>query len=130
MTTVVAGLIERDGRFLIGQRRADRAHPLKWEFPGGKVEAGEDPCEALHRELWEELEIRATVGPEIARYEYAYGAKPPIELIFYRVAAFSGAPRNRIFERIEWVALHELADRDFLEGDVDFVKRLSGSGLT
>ncbi|MDQ6666328.1 MAG: (deoxy)nucleoside triphosphate pyrophosphohydrolase [Acidobacteriota bacterium] len=126
MITVVAALIERDNRFLIGQRRADQAHPLKWEFPGGKVEAGEKPRDALARELWEELEIRAAIGPEIARYQYTYGAKPPMELIFYEVDEFSGPPRNRIFERIAWVERLELAARDFLEGDVDLVKRLSG----
>ena len=55
MTTVVAGILERDGRILICQRKADQAHPLKWEFPGGKVEAGEEPEAALQRELNEEL---------------------------------------------------------------------------
>lgn len=127
---VVAALIERDGRFLIGRRRPDQAHPLKWEFAGGKVEAGEEPRAALARELWEELEIRAAIGPELARYEYAYEAKPPIELIFYRVIGFAGTPRNRIFESIEWVSRRELATRDFLEGDTEFVKGLSGSAST
>lgn len=127
---VVAALIERDGRFLIGRRRPDQAHPLKWEFAGGKVEAGEEPRAALARELWEELEIRAAIGPELARYEYAYEAKPPIELIFYRVIGFPGTPRNRIFESIEWVSRRELATRDFLEGDTEFVKGLSGSAST
>ena len=59
---VSAGVIQREGRILVGQRRRGDRHPLKWEFPGGKVEAGETPQQALVRELREELQIEATVG--------------------------------------------------------------------
>ena len=54
MNTVVAAVIERDGKILICQRRRGQAHELKWEFPGGKVENGETPDQALERELREE----------------------------------------------------------------------------
>ena len=67
VTTVVAAVIERDGRILIGQRPPNKQHPLKWEFPGGKLETGEDPRDGLARELTEELDIRPEIGPEIAR---------------------------------------------------------------
>ena len=63
---VVAGIIERDGEILICQRRRDDSHALKWEFPGGKVERGESPEEALERELREELDIQAKIGPQLA----------------------------------------------------------------
>ena len=70
---VVAGVIERDARILICRRRADaRHHPLKWEFPGGKVEPGEEPRAALARELGEELGIRAEIGEEIESFAYQY----------------------------------------------------------
>ena len=72
MTTVVAAVIERDGRILICQRRRGQAHELKWEFPGGKLEPGESPEVALRRELREELAIDAAPETEITRYEYAY----------------------------------------------------------
>ena len=72
MTVVVAGVLERDGKILICRRRADQPHPLKWEFPGGKIEAGESPEFALMRELREELGIEATAGAELMRYEFAY----------------------------------------------------------
>ena len=85
MTTVVAAVIERDGLVLIGQRKPTGQHPLRWEFPGGKVEPGEAPEAALARELDEELGIQARVGPEIMRYEYQYPGRPPILLIFYSV---------------------------------------------
>lgn len=125
MTVVVAAVIERDGLILICQRPPGQAHPLKWEFPGGKVEPDEAPVDALHRELEEELGIAARIGPEITRYEFAYPGKPPILLIFYSVNEFTGEPENRIFQQMRWETASRLPDYDFLEGDVDFVRTLS-----
>jgi 8-oxo-dGTP diphosphatase len=82
MRTVAAGVLERDGRILIGRRRADQNHALKWEFPGGKVEPNETPRAALVRELGEELGIEAECGPELMRYEFGYPGKRPLLLIF------------------------------------------------
>ena len=73
---VVAAVIERNQKILIGQRRRNGNHPLKWEFPGGKVEPGEDPKDALERELKEELAIEATIGEELDRYDVQYGDGP------------------------------------------------------
>src|SRR2546427_9656976 len=125
MTTVVAAVIPRDGLILICRRRPDQLHPLKWEFPGGKVEPGEAPADALRRELEEELGIRAQIGPEMTRYEYAYPGRPPILLVFYRVAEFEGEPRNLCFAEMRWEAPPRLREYDFLEGDVDFVRGLA-----
>ncbi len=126
MTTVVAAIIRRGGHILVCRRSASSpAHPLKWEFPGGKVEAGEAPPQALARELHEELEIRAAIGPEVERYQFAYPGKSPILLIFFNVVEFEGEPRNRIFEEIRWVAPPDLPRLDFLEGDIDFVSRFN-----
>jgi len=127
LTTVVAAVIRRGGRILICRRTAAQAHPLKWEFPGGKVEEGETPPEALSRELREELAIEVSIGAELEQYEYCYPGKRPFLLIFYGVTAFSGEPRNCVFEQIEWVAPPDLPAFDFLEGDVDFVRRLASS---
>jgi 8-oxo-dGTP diphosphatase len=124
MTTVVAALLERDGLVLACRRRESDPHPLKWEFPGGKVEAEESPTDALRRELQEELGIAAEIGEEVTRYEYCYPGKKPILLIFYRVTNFAGEPRNRVFQEILWVPAIRLRDLDFLEGDVDFVRTL------
>jgi 8-oxo-dGTP diphosphatase len=122
MTTVVAAVIERDGRILICQRRKGQAHELKWEFPGGKVEAQETPETALRRELREELGIEASLDAEITRYEYSYPNRPALLLIFFRVTRFNGEPRNLIFERMEWEPRERLPDYDFLEGDIEFIK--------
>jgi 8-oxo-dGTP diphosphatase len=122
MTTVVAAVIERAGRILICQRRPGQDHELKWEFPGGKVEAGEAPEDALRRELREELAIDAVLDLEITRYEYAYPGKPAILLIFFRVTDFTGEPQNLVFQRMEWELRERLPEYDLLEGDVDFVR--------
>jgi 8-oxo-dGTP diphosphatase len=124
MTTVVAAVIERAGRILIGQRRNIGQHPLKWEFPGGKVEPGETPEAAAIRELEEELGIRARVETELMRYRYQYPGRPPILLIFYRVLEFEREPENRDFEQICWELPERLADYDFLEGDAEFIRSL------
>jgi len=121
---VVAAVIQREGRILIGQRRNAPPHPLEWEFPGGKVEPNETPEAALVRELEEELDIRARLDCEITRYEYQYPGRAPILLIFYRVFDFDGEPANRAFERIEWVTPDCLGQYNFLEGDRAFVRSL------
>ena len=124
MITVVAAVIERDGLILIGQRKSTAQHPLKWEFPGGKVDPDETPEAGLIRELAEELSIEASIAGEIARYEYRYPGKAAILLVFYRVTEFRGEPVNRAFEKIAWVPAMKLPEYDFLEGDRDFIDRL------
>jgi 8-oxo-dGTP diphosphatase len=129
MVQVVAGILERDGRILICRRTPAQQHPLKWEFPGGKVEAGESPTAALARELEEELGIRAAASEEIARYEYEYPGKKPILLMFLRVTDFTGEPRNRIFHEMRWEPVECLGSFDFVEGDRRFL-RILGSMAT
>ncbi len=123
--TVVAAVIEQAGLILIGQRPRGEWQELKWEFPGGKVEPLESPPQALKRELEEELGIDAVIGPEITRYPYQYPGKTPIELIFFRVNAFVGAPQGLEFERIVWEEPDKLPSYDFLDGDIDFVRGLA-----
>jgi 8-oxo-dGTP diphosphatase len=121
VTNVVAAVVERDGKILICRRRADQPHPLKWEFPGGKLEPGESPEAALVRELNEELGIEAGSGTEIMRYEFAYPGKSPILLIFLKVETWQGEIENRIFETILWEGREALPTYDFLEGDRPFL---------
>ncbi len=122
MLQVVAAIIERDGTVLIGRRKPEQSHPLKWEFPGGKVEIGETPAQAISRELEEELAIQNAEGEEIGRYEYHYPGRNPVLLIFYRVRSFLGEPQNVIFQEICWAPRGELNRFDFLEGDRDFLR--------
>jgi 8-oxo-dGTP diphosphatase len=125
MLQVVAAIFEREGRVLICQRMPRQAHPLKWEFPGGKVEPGETPAEALARELEEELGVRGARGEEIERYQFDYPGRPPIMLIFFRVESFQGEPRNLIFHEIRWEPREKLREFDFVEGDLRFLEGFS-----
>lgn len=125
MIQVVAAILERDGAILICRRKAEQSHPLKWEFPGGKLEPGETPAEALARELQEELGIVGARGDEIARYQYAYPGKNPILLIFFRVQSFTGEPRNLIFHEMRWELPTNLGNFDFVDGDRDFIRSLA-----
>lgn len=126
---VVAGVLERDGLLLIGQRLKGDRHGLKWEFPGGKVEPGETPKDALKRELREELGIEASIGPEIARYEQCVTGRPPLVLLFHRVESFEGEPEPRTFQQILWEKPEALTGYDFLDGDLDFIRRLARGRL-
>lgn len=124
MTTVVAGILEKDGAILACQRRSDQDHPGKWEFPGGKVEAGESPSEALRRELDEELSVLSVIGEEIERYDFSYLGRKPILLIFLRVESWQGEPNFEQFADACWLRPAELRRLDFLEGDRPFNSRL------
>ena len=121
---MVAGVLQKGGEILIGQRRRDDRHPYKWEFPGGKVEPGETPRAALRRELKEELGIEAEIGPELVRYEHQYPRRSLILLIFHRVMHWSGEIENLVFEQVVWECPENLARYDFLDGDFDFIRRL------
>ncbi|MFB3819298.1 MAG: (deoxy)nucleoside triphosphate pyrophosphohydrolase [Candidatus Methylomirabilales bacterium] len=124
MILVTAGVLRQGGRVLICQRRAGSRHPLQWEFPGGKVEPGESAEACLARELREELGIQAVVGPKLCCVEHRYPAGPEVRLLFFRVLAYSGEPRNLAFEQIAWVEPADLVPGDFLEADRLFVRGL------
>ena len=125
MKLVVAALMVRDGQILICQRTRHQAMPLKWEFPGGKIEEGEQPREALRRELDEELGIRAEIGDEVARIRHTYKNGGAVELRFFEVRAFDGEIENRIFRDVRWVERAELPEYDFLEADLGLVNDLA-----
>jgi len=122
MTVVAAGVLRKRRRILACRRRADQPHPGKWEFPGGKVEPGETPEQALKRELREELGIEAAVGRQLDRYVYAYPGRSPLELIFFE-ALSEDEPGSGHFAEIRWVEPDRLAELDFLEGDDRFLGR-------
>ncbi len=126
---VVAAVIHRDGKILIGQRRKTDSHGLKWEFPGGKVERGEPLPAALQRELEEELGIQARIGPEIHRHTHDYPKRASIVLTFFSVFDFSGEPQSLAFEKIIWETTDKLPSYDFLDGDIAFVRRIAAGEI-
>jgi 8-oxo-dGTP diphosphatase len=129
MKQVAAGLIVREGKLLICQRTRHQPMPLKWEFPGGKIEHGEQPTDALRRELDEELGIDATVGDELVRIKHTYKNGGAVELRFFLVKEYAGEIENRIFKDVRWVALGELPAYDFLEADLSLVNDLAAGKL-
>lgn len=103
LVDVAAGVLLRaDGRYLLGQRGPDTVYAGYWEFPGGKVEAGETPAQALCRELDEELGIRVThLRPWLRRehlYEHAH-----VRLHFFEVPAWEGEPQGKVHGVLDWV---------------------------
>jgi 8-oxo-dGTP diphosphatase len=129
MKRVVAALIVKDGSILICQRTRHQPMPLKWEFPGGKIEEGEQPRDALLRELEEELGIWAHVGEEVARIRHEYKSGGAVELRFFAVHDFKGEIENRIFRDVRWAKRSELTDYDFLEADLGLVKDLAAGKI-
>ena len=127
MTTVVAAVIERsDRRILIGQRRKTDSSPLKWEFPGGKMKAGESPEAALARELREELHATLTKSVELGRVQHKYADRDdPLEIRFFAAAIASDAVEPLTFEQIAWVLPRELAEYDFLAANRQLIAQLA-----
>ena len=133
-TQVVAAILVREDRVLICQRREDQPFPLQWEFPGGKVETGEEFAAALQRELHEELGISARIGPEIATVHHHYrkagsDKELAVELHFFVVREFTGEIENRIFREVCWEERASLNPEIFLEADRDIVRRLKAGDL-
>jgi 8-oxo-dGTP diphosphatase len=129
MKRVVAALIWKDGKILICQRTRHQPMPLKWEFPGGKIEEGEQPRDALRRELQEELGIAAVVRDEIVRIQHKYPGGNAVELRFFEVLEYSGELENRIFREILWTDPKDLPTYDFLEADLTLVRDLAQGKL-
>jgi 8-oxo-dGTP diphosphatase len=129
MKRVVAGLIVKDGKLLVCQRTRHQTMPLKWEFPGGKIEVGEQPRDALRRELEEELGIVAAIGDEVRRIQHEYPNGGMVELRFFIVRDYQREIENRIFRDIQWAEPKALPAYDFLEADLTLVRDLAAGKL-
>jgi len=126
MLTVVAALIDSNGKLLVCQRRRSDRFGLKWEFPGGKKRPNETPEHALERELREEMRAEAQIGREIYRTRHEYPEmRGPIELIFFRATLDPAQIQNLAFETMEWRAPSELAALDFLPADRELIELLA-----
>ena len=131
MRIIVAAVIERsDRRFLIGQRRRDDTSPLKWEFPGGKVEEGETPETALARELQEELGVILDKCVEIGRTRHKYASTPEeLEIRFYAASLRETKINPKVFEKIAWALPKELGNYDFLAANSQIIAQLATGRL-
>jgi 8-oxo-dGTP diphosphatase len=127
MKVVVAAVIERsDRRLLIGQRRRTDTSPLKWEFPGGKVEERETPEAALARELKEELGATLRKSVPIGRVVHKYSdTQEQLEILFFAAEIGEAELTPRPFEKIAWVLPKELGNYDFLAANAGLVAQLA-----
>jgi 8-oxo-dGTP diphosphatase len=127
MITVVVAIIERaDRRILIGQRRAGDTSPLKWEFPGGKLEPGETPAHALGRELNEELGVTLQSCVEIGRVKHQYAnSGNELEIRFFAAEISDTTLEPKCFEQIAWALPKELGDYDFLEANRPLIAQIA-----
>lgn len=123
----MAAVIERsDRRLLICQRRRTDTSPLKWEFPGGKVESGESPETALTRELREELAVTLSQCVEIGRTRHKYATtSEELEIRFYAASIAENDLSPKAFEQIAWVLPKELGNYDFLAANAELIARLA-----
>jgi 8-oxo-dGTP diphosphatase len=126
---VAAALIIREGEVLIGQRRPDQPMASMWEFPGGKIEAGETAQQALARELFEELGIQASIGAPVTRIRHNYRHGGAVDLQFFVVRQFVGEMVNHIYQQIKWVRLQDLPTYDFLAADRGLIRDLAAGKL-
>jgi 8-oxo-dGTP diphosphatase len=120
---VVAAVIRKDGKILITQRPDDVHLARLWEFPGGKVEAGESLESALQREIREELGIDITVGDEFYRVEHNYPEKS-VRLHFFNCAIEEGEPKGLGVADLRWVLPADLVQFDFPPADAQLIEKL------
>jgi len=121
---VVAAVIEEADEFLVSLRHPKGSRPSQWEFPGGKVERGEDEPAALVRELREELGVKAEVGALVRRVVFSH-PDTDVEIAFYRSRIVQGDPRPLSMAELRWVHRTALPELDFLEADRPFVADLA-----
>ena len=125
LKVVVGGLIQQNQKILICQRKDDGDHPLKWEFPGGKLKDDENNQDALKRELKEELsiEINEMIFFDEYLYEYKKLSKN-LKLVFFQIFQFEGEIQNKVHQQLKWIDISKLGDYDFLEGDRKIINKL------
>ena len=125
---VVAGVVRRDdGRILITQRMADDTLGGYWEFPGGKVEPGEELRAALKRELLEEVGLETEIGEEIHQITHPYPDRD-VRLYFYAVRILSGEPQKLEVADLRWVTTDDLMDFQFPEAYLPLLNQLRAGG--
>jgi 8-oxo-dGTP diphosphatase len=121
---VVAALIECEGRILLSRRRPDQSLPNCWEFPGGKVEPGEDPVVALRREIAEELDCTVEVGPIFEVVFHAYEAFD-LYMLVYRATITAGVPRARQVAAVDWYEPRVIPTLELPPADYPLARRLA-----
>ena len=125
---VVAGLILQNNKLLICQRPNFKDHPLKWEFPGGKIKNDETNEETLVREINEELSINILNYEDLISYNFNYkDLNKKVFICFYIVNNFSGKVLNNFHKELKWIEIKDIREYDFLEGDLKIIDYISSN---
>jgi 8-oxo-dGTP diphosphatase len=117
LRVVAAAVVDRAGRVLIAQRPPGKWQAGRWEFPGGKLEPGEDEEAAVRRELMEELGVRVDAAQRLMEVTYDYPDRR-VAIGLWLVLRHEGEPRGLDGQALQWVAAEELGSRDLLEADL------------
>ena len=125
MTEVAVGILQKNGKILICQRKKGGRYELKWEFPGGKIENGETTEQCLRRELREELSIEIHSIERIQTQAAYYEDGGIFNVAYCFISGYTGEPKNNVFEQIRWVTVDELKCMDMLEGNKPFIAKLA-----
>lgn len=125
---VVGAAIVRDGKVLCGKRGVDKQLAGYWEFPGGKIEAGETPRQALEREIEEELLCDVRVGQQVCTHRHAYEFGT-VELTVFICHLVSGTPVLTEHQEIRWLAPSEMPQLDWAPADTQAVRLISRMGF-
>ncbi len=128
MITVTAAIIKSGGKYLITQRSAAGKLPLKWEFPGGKVEPGETPEQCLEREIKEELNLNISVG-DLFAVSMVKSSSLEIKLLAYHATIIGGAVALRVHNDARWVLANQLHEYDFCPADIAIIQKLNQTKL-
>ncbi len=120
---VAAGFLRKDGKILVGQRPENNSLPGQWEFPGGKIEPGETPEQALAREMEEELGIEVEVGDLKLACTHSYG-DVGILILFFEILYWKGEPRAKHHMMLEWIHPEELKTRNIPEANRKILDRI------
>ena len=123
MKTVIAAIIERDGRFLLARRAPGQSLAGHWEFPGGKLEQDETPEQCLERELKEELDLEAKTTSFFCETDYRYD-KGEIKLVAYRAEVIGGQISLSVHDQIVWLCPEEMNSVNLAPADVSIVEAL------
>lgn len=126
--TVVAGLLVENGKFLIARRHPKDSHGGLWEFPGGKVELGESPEQALVREIEEELALRVKVLRFFGENQFQ-SQKADYRLRLYCCRRLSGTIYLTDHSEFAWIGTEEIKKYQFLTGDLPFLEELIRLGI-
>lgn len=125
---VTAAIIEDKGKFLITQRPKDTHNGLRWEFPGGKLDFGEDPRDCLEREILEELGIKIKAGEILEYSSHVYNREKHIVLLGFKCKFLSGKIQKLKINNFIWIKPEEISKYDITEADLPFIKKLKQKG--